>query len=1061
MMRRFFIVLIVWGTLLAWSGIAWTPFSSIDLKMDLTLTKNAQALEHGWDIRVIPQHPASMTVLDRGQPAFLTIPLLSPGAYRLRLKLKFHAPDQAVDLILNDVPLTTLRPTVLGHTERFSIHVPVGVIHAGRNRLVFLHHGVSGKTEYEQVRLTNYYAAISTVHGVYLTFSPTVGGSQRLGRAVAMVIQGIGVGGFRALMPFGMLVTMGALLIGLSGLAPYQLVFPGASLWTATLLGLGLYRLWVPYQVRENLWRWLRQFHATGWIRSGLGRLGRAKVPLLLSAIVVYGILLRANDYQTKRYEQWLYLGTTTDAVLIFDTAARVLGTGTFAQFDGTYARVTGLAGYALGLVAMAAGGLYPGYQWLRAWLVLIGALVPVVGFAIVRLALGSALAGLSTAILLASEPILVTESKTIYHDVPATLCLGLSLYWLYRVLREDRFRPGLAITLGITSGLTILAKMSHGCLLLVIAGAALLRRWTLPRWKNVGLALVAIAVVLSLWMGRNARLLGAPILSSQSGLIFACSTGQAVWKPPGAGGEIATVGQEQRFNQAYAQQALAWITAHPSTYARMVARKIRTFWLEGPSPWQQTLLWGMVAALGVLLVWQRGLIRAMLPIWSYLVFYSATFGFTWPALSTYYPPFLFLLVIATAPLAVVTLDPVWHWVCTVARSRGVRQSWVDVGALCFCLGVGLPFLSAPWDALRRHDREIEAERAYLAWVGTVLPEDAVVIQTNQGNPWDVQRYTQRPVVFNILNGIPWFVYTTPYGVREYRRDWASINYNPTSFRLDIPRDHGRVDAALCLTPLEREISSNQGVRGLITIWRQRGRQLFVLDTDAEILVRNFLPSNAYVLRGDEVTLKLYQVCPYDRRRAVYRLLERDDPRLVDFGPRAEEVVSWQTAPCPRAQPTTVWFMGASGEHPGLARLMVNGIQAMTFPFGPAGSAQWSENGYRLEYQQLRPARLTHDDPTYSLGLFALTVPVEIVEAGHPLTLSVSPLLVTNDPQSWFGLVETSNVTPREFDGPLGQSIEGVGAVLRASWVFRDVPDPRGQSTTIWASRAQAGPSEP
>ena len=762
---------------------------------------------------------------------------------------------------------------------------------------------------------------------------------------------------------------------------------------------------------------------------------------LLINGIVLYGFLARYNDYLGHAEKMWGYLGTSDDPTCILDAAARVLATGTFAQFDGTYARVTGLAGYGLGLLAMAVGGLYPGYAWLRFWLVCIGSLIPLVGFIIVRAAFGSVIAGLGVAALLACEPLLITESKTIYHDVPTTVFAGLSLYYLYHLLREERFQPWRAMRLGLVSGLTILAKMSHLCLLAVIVGSVLFRRWTCPRWKNVGVALLATLFVLGLWVGRNSRICGAPILSSQSGFAFAASTGQAVWKPPGAGGEIATVGQEQRFNQAYVTQALRWIQRHPREYAHQVLKKIFNFWSRGPSPWWRWLLWGVPVSLGVGLLWGRSTLPAIVPCLLYLLCYTTTFGFVWPAVPTYYPPFVFLLILILALAFTVILEPLWRLLLRAATFMSVPPLAVRGTAVCLCLGIGLGPLTGAWRTMMAYHRRAAEERSFLAWVGTVLPSNAIIIKTDVGDPWEVQRYTHRPVVFNILYGMPWVVYKTPYGWRDYRQDYEPINHHPTAFRFDRQRDHGMVDAAVSLEPSACEAFRREGVRQLLTLWRARGRELFVLDTDARLLAETFLPLNAYALRGDELSVKFFQAFPQNPRRSLYRLLRHDDPRWVQFGPGMEEAVVWETVPSPRRQVTTVRFVGAFGRHPGMAKILVNGTYAMSFSLGSDSDGTWTEHGYHLTYQR-QHAWWEMKGPQHSIGVFTLTVPVHVVTAGKPLTLSISPLLVSGDPECWFGLL----------DVPQG---EGVATLIGASEVLRHMDDGQSGHMDIWIARSE------
>ncbi len=1165
MSARATVLLAVWSALFVTTAhVSTRPFTAVDVNIDLSLARNHIALEDGWQVRPVERYRDLMNVFDRGQPARLTIPAVpATHSYLLRLKHKFHAMDQQLDISLNGTPVAHVRPTTTGHAEKITVLVPPGVITDARSRLVVINRGTPGHTEYEQVRLTNYRARLVKRFHVYLAVgqarehtTPLVWGLHwLLAWGLAVLLWSVGI----SLMPswpaaqrwcveasFGLTAILWGALLMIPRLTPYRLACSPVGFWimgfvllascclattfvrltvrlTAALVRLGrrVYQQLVPgtlvaahQALRGRAWRqafpdavaaacrfagvaltralqttvmsvtvmrtplravaeWgrgvQRRFpHVVACLRWGMARTSRYKVVILLTTIVVYGFLLRYNYHQSRMYEEWNYLGTTTDSVLMIDAAVRVLKSGTFAQFDGTYARVTGLAGYGLALLAIAMGGLYPGFQWLRLWLLVIGSLMPIAGFFVIRAAFGSAVGGLGTALLLAMEPILVMESRTIYHDVPATLCAAISLYCLYRVLSEERFRPRWAIALGVAAGLTILAKMSHLCLLAVILGSAILRRWTLPRWKNIGVALLASMLVLGVWMGRNARVLGMPILSSQSGIVFASSTGQAVWKPPGAGGEIATVGQEQRFNQAYVQQAMEWIAHHPKEYLRMAINKIATFWTHGPSPWQRQLLWALAASIGIALTWERRLLMALMPVAMYLVLYSITFGFTWPALPTYYPPFLCLLILTIAPLVIGTAGRLWQgarWLAKVAKCPRVL---LDVVALIGCLRLLAPPLEAAWQDSRQYQRQAREGREYMAWVGTALPPNAVIVKTDRGNPWLAQHYTQRPVFFNVLYGIPWVIYKTPYTAQDYSRDWQSVSFNPTSFRFDLPRDHGPIDTAVYLPPEDLATFQRDGMHGFLSIWQQRGRELFVLDGDAAPF-SEYLLLNAYALRGTELTLKFYRAFPESPKRALYRLVTHDDPQLARFGQHAEQVVMWKTASCPQQKRTTFWFEAAFGKQPGVAKILINGRYAMSFPLGATGNRRWTENGYQLEFTLRRPWWDIRplSGTLYSVGTLALTVPARDITPGEPLTVSISPLLVTGDPESWFALLnKTGTLETLAQSGELPaassdvQYVEGFSTLAASSEVLRSRDDGRaGRSATgevdFWLARAQ------
>lgn len=1064
-------------------------FLPVNATIDGSNAQNRASFAYGWEIRRQPQRPDLMEVFDTGGTSILPLPSVpADQGYLLRIKIRSGTADQYLDLVVNQTPVGTAHPVRLERAQRFAYWIPPGVLRRGQNLLIIQHRGTTGQTALENVRVTNYRAVISRIHGLYIALTPPTTHACWAAALLGMLaVQCLGAwviitlwwvtkslasptpetpSRWQGLQRGSMLGGAWGWLLLLSGATPYQLVFPGAFLWVAGFLFVGCCTaLIMAHMLITHQWpapgatRWREVLVARcrahladlrlklAWLSDVLSpALGRARVMVPLVLIILYGALLRVNARFTYQHDEWNFLGSTNDVTLIMDAAARVLGTGTFTQFDGSYARVTGLAGYGLGLAAMAVGGVYPGFAWLKWWYLLIGSAIPLVGFAVVRAACGSAIGGLGVAALLASEPILIQESRTIYHDVPATLCAGLSLYWLARLLREERFRPRLAIFLGLSTGATILAKMSHACVVAVIVASTAVRRWTVTRWKHVGVALAVTLLVLGVWMGRNARLLGAPILSSQSGFVFACSTGHEVIRPVGV--ELSTVGMEQRLNAIYVQQAMHWILANPREYLGNALHKLHEFWYEGPSPWGRSLIWWGKISLGILLTWEQRLLVPMTPIALYLALYSVTFGFTWAALPTYYPPFLFLLIVAIAPVFVGTLGRMWQAIRWTADRVMIPRAFVNAVACIVSVSFILPFLQAPMAEYQRWVRQDQQERAYLAWVGSVIPERAVILKTDHGDPWAVHRFTHRPVVFNTLNGIPWMVYETPYGPPHFRRDWQYAPQSLTKFRLDIPRQPGVVDTALWLTPEEIGLVNGQGIRGLVTIWRSRGLEIFVLDTDATELAERFLPLNAYGLRGDQLTFKFYRTCPTSPHRALYRLLDRDDPRLEPQGPGAEQSVTWMTAPCPTREVTTVWFPGAFGDHTGMAKLFVNGSYAMSFQMGPLGRATWTDGGYQLQCEMQRLWTTARTGRKYSVGLFALTVPAEVVTPGQPLMLSVSPLLVTNDPRSWFGILEAP------IEGP---GLSGVDRVLSASNTLHHAVDARGRRRTIWMARSQAG----
>lgn len=780
--------------------------------------------------------------------------------------------------------------------------------------------------------------------------------------------------------------------------------------------------------------------------------MSHSKTTVLLLGIILYGMVLRYNSYQSNDQARWGSFGTTSDEMWIMDSAARFVETGQLSYAHGTFALITGLFAFAFAIPIFAVAGLYPGYRLVITGLTLLGGLLPLVGYFATRTAFQSRLAGLSIALLLAIEPSLVVEAQTFNHDMAAALCVGLSVWALSSILRQQRFSPRQAVGLGMILGLSILVKFSQMCLLGVMLGSAALQRRTRALWQNVGLALVIALVPAAVWVWRNTVVVGAPMMGSGTGVLIALGTGQPLQPPPGAGGELVQSGQEKEFTKLYLRQVWPWIKTHPRDYALKIAKNVCLFWALSPSPWWKWLLWGMGVSLAVMIGWERRLLPSFAPVALYLMAFSIAHGLIHSPVARYYPPLVSMVIIALGPGIVGVLEPLWRWLqnrlAPFVCSRALFDNLVVLGSL----GCGLFFARGDIRELQQHHQHVMAERAFLSWVGAVLPQEAIIIKTNVGDPWEAQRYTQRPVVFGLLYDKPWVIYKTPYSVHDYRRDYQHARHF-FHFRFDIARGRDQIDAMAYLTLPEVEAIETKGPQALLSFWRQRGRQLFVLDTDATGLVGTYLPLNAYALRGDELTLKFYGAFPQDPTRAVYRLVEHADSRLAEFGPEHEEVVQWTTAPCGARQQTTVWFTGAFGSKPGVAKILVNGRYAMSFGLAPDGDSTWVEEGYRLEYHQWRPRWGVSTGPQYSMGLLTLTIPAEKTAPGQPITLSVSPLIMNGNPESWFGLVDQRDNVPASKDLPKGQQVEGLATLQATSDILRAMDDGRGHRRDIWVAR--------
>lgn len=123
--------------------------------------------------------------------------------------------------------------------------------------------------------------------------------------------------------------------------------------------------------------------------------------------------------------------------------------------------------------------------------------------------------------------------------------------------------------------------------------------------------------------------------------------------------------------------------------------------------------------------------------------------------------------------------------------------------------------------------------------------------------------------------------------------------------------------------------------------------------------------------------------------------------------------VSWETASVPEKKTTTFVFIGATSPLPAefsrgpKVKLTVNGKYALTFTIGMPRDFIWKEGEYelkyfpkRIEYPYFGTMREFHLDG--NSGLYYLTVPSDVVEAGKPVEIKAEILPGDRWNNGWF-----------------------------------------------------------
>ena len=134
-------------------------------------------------------------------------------------------------------------------------------------------------------------------------------------------------------------------------------------------------------------------------------------------------------------------------------------------------------------------------------------------------------------------------------------------------------------------------------------------------------------------------------------------------------------------------------------------------------------------------------------------------------------------------------------------------------------------------------------------------------------------------------------------------------------------------------------------------------------------------------------------------------------------GQMKKNLVSWKTAAVPEKRDTTFVFIAATSVLPAeltrgpSAKLSVNGREALTFTLGFQRDFTWKAGDFELKYVSKRldyPYFGSHRqlELNGNSGIYELTVPAEVVEAGKPALLQVELLPDERWSHGWFMVKE-------------------------------------------------------
>jgi sialidase-1 len=145
-----------------------------------------------------------------------------------------------------------------------------------------------------------------------------------------------------------------------------------------------------------------------------------------------------------------------------------------------------------------------------------------------------------------------------------------------------------------------------------------------------------------------------------------------------------------------------------------------------------------------------------------------------------------------------------------------------------------------------------------------------------------------------------------------------------------------------------------------------------------------------------------------------------------------KNILSWKTAPVPEKKTTVFSFIGASTVLPSeftrgpQVKLTVNGQYALTFNIGFNRNFTWKEGDYELQYISKRieyPYFGSHRqlELNGNSGIYQLSVPASVVEAGQPVTLQVELLPFDRWDKGWFMVKKRKDVLKESMESLQGE----------------------------------------
>jgi sialidase-1 len=150
-----------------------------------------------------------------------------------------------------------------------------------------------------------------------------------------------------------------------------------------------------------------------------------------------------------------------------------------------------------------------------------------------------------------------------------------------------------------------------------------------------------------------------------------------------------------------------------------------------------------------------------------------------------------------------------------------------------------------------------------------------------------------------------------------------------------------------------------------------------------------------------------------------------------------KNVLSWKTAIVPEKAITTFSFIGASSVLPSeitvgpKVKLTINGTYAITFNLGRTHNFTWTEGEYELKYSSRRvefPYTSAHREFGIdgNSGIYELTVPASVVEAGKECLIEVEILPFERWHNGWFMIKDYRDVLKAATIESLQAQVDGL-----------------------------------